>query len=72
MASTQTTPAVKIVRFQLEPDGLAAAEREVSELLRQGWRIATAGGAGGGYGGNHDDGAWGVLQVVGFIVLQKE
>lgn len=69
MASTQETPAVKIVRFQLEPDGLAAAEREIGDVLRQGWRIAMAGG---GYGGDHNDGAWGVLQVVGFIVLQKE
>ncbi len=49
---------VKILWFEKRHTG--RAERELEEMLKQGWEIMTAGGTGGG------GGSWG-----GFIVLVR-
>jgi hypothetical protein len=43
---------VKIVSFSLDKDDIRAAEKEVAELVNQGWVVVTGGGGGGGYGGD--------------------
>jgi hypothetical protein len=66
---------VKIVRFQLEEGDIRKAEKELTELVSQGWQIVTAGGGGGGYGGGgssaNDVDPWGVIVNTGFVVLEK-